>query len=215
VAVTFQAFVVPELDRQSAFSHSQNILYNFEKLYTEGKSTISLAYSGTPIISPATYTGQLAVVPSVGLNVPVQNATQLLEEEKFFTESQNMTVTGLSGVRYYFTNVTDNVEATCNFTSSQNEQLVETKISTQWLNDEATIMRLQLNVTVDSMSNYYNYSIFYGDTLELNLLSPIYNFTSKLLTPHKCSSSQIPIMYAVVKISVAYNNQPNCTVAGD
>jgi FlaG/FlaF family flagellin (archaellin) len=179
VAVTFQAFIVPELDRESAFSHSQDVLYGFEQLYTEGKSTVPLSYSGTPFFSPATYTGQLSYVPSVGVNVTVTNATQLVPDERFYTESQNITVAGISDAYYYFTNVTENIAASCNFTSSQ-ELLVATQISTQWLNNETDFMRLQLNVTANSELSSYNYSMFSGDSLELDLLSPIYNLTSRI-----------------------------------
>ncbi|MCW4024479.1 MAG: hypothetical protein NWF01_05520 [Candidatus Bathyarchaeota archaeon] len=182
VSITFQAYIVPELDRQNAFSHSQNILYNFEKLYSEGTSTLSLSYSGTPFFSPATYTGQLGYLPSIGVNVTVENATQLVSEERFFTKSpepQNITVADISEVYYYFTNVTENIAASCNFTSGQDLQ-VATQISSQWLNNTTDFMRLQLNVTANSESAYYNYSMFSGDSLELNLLSPIYNLTSKI-----------------------------------
>ncbi len=179
-AVTFQAFIVPELDREKAFAHSQDVLYSFEKLYSEGKTTLPLSYSGaTPFFSPTSFTGQLSYIPSVTLKVDVSNATYIRETEILLSESANLSMQSLSNAAIYFKNVSDNIEATCNFTNSE-EQTVFQIHTEQLTYGDGTLMRIQLNITLNSESTSYNYSIVSGDSLELSLFSPLYNTTTAL-----------------------------------
>jgi len=187
VAVTYQAFIVPELDREKAFTHSQDVLYSFKKLYSEGTATIPLSYAGTPFFSSTTFTGQLSYTPLVTIRVDVNSATEVNEEETLLSETATIHMQSLSDASLYFENVADNVEATCSFTSSEEQTVFQVHTEKLTVGNETTLIRIQLGITHGSVSAYYNYSVFSGDTLNLPLLSPLYGLASTL---HKTSQVQ-------------------------
>jgi hypothetical protein len=177
--VTYQAFIVPEQNRESAFAHSQGILNSFQQLYTEGASTITLAYSGAQFLSSTTFPGQLSYTPSTNLNVTFINATQLIQTQTLLTnQTGDIPLLGLTEATVDLENVTDNVLASYNFTGPQKTS-IQLNSETLTLSGQQ-IIRVYLNITGPSDLVSYRYSLLSGDSLHLPLFGSPYNLTSTL-----------------------------------
>lgn len=179
IATTFQAFIVPELDREQAFIHSQKILQSFKELYVKGTTTIPLAYTGTTFFSATTYPGQISYIPSVLVDVNVDDVTILNEEEVILNESSTINMQGLSDASLLLKNVSDNIEAAIVFVNDE-EQIFLKILTIKYTSNNLTLMKIQLHVTLNLKYVTHNYTIFSGDSVELPLFSPPYGLASTL-----------------------------------
>jgi hypothetical protein len=180
VAITYQAFIVPELDRENGFNHMLNVLNNLKELYAGGKATIPLSYSGTPFFSSATFTSQLSHTTSAAVKLDIYNATQTSEKEQFLDEPADMSINSLSNAVIYLNNVNSDFKAVCNFNGTQENVSIQINSETKLFYDETSITKVILNITRGSESILYNYSFLCYDSFDLPLFSPIYNLTSSL-----------------------------------
>lgn len=182
VAVTYQAFIVPEQNRQNAFTHSQDTLYSLQQLYTEGTATIKLAYSGASFLSSSTFPGQLSYSPQTYLNIELANATEYVETQLLLNnQTGKLAIHGLSEATLDFANLTDNISASYNFTNNQHDTRVQINTQTIPLGyGQPWVMRINLNLTSSSEVASYNYSLFSGDSMHLSLFMSSYNLSSIL-----------------------------------
>lgn len=183
IAITYQAFIVPEQNRQNAFAHSQNTLKSFEQLYSEGYSTFALSYSGASFFSPTAFPGQLSYTPSTSIDIGIGNGTQLTQTQLLLdNQTGAFPIQGLSEATIAFENAADNVYAVYNFTQSdQQKTVIQINTETVPLADPQTrVMRVYLNITSSSGFSSYRYSLFSGDSLQLSLFSPLYGLASSL-----------------------------------
>lgn len=181
VAITYQAFIVPELDRENGFNHMLNVLNNLKELYTGGKATIPLSYSGTPFFSSATFTSQLSHTKTVAVNIDIYNATQTFEREQFLDKPANLSINSLSNAVIYINNGAGDFQADCSFTGGQETLTIQISSQTILLYNETSITKVTLKITRNSQTTLYNYSIFSYGSLDLPLFSPIYNVSSSLI----------------------------------
>lgn len=181
VAITYQAFIVPEQNRQIAFSHTQDVLKSFEGLYSEGYSTFSLSYSGSSFFSSASFPGQLSYSPSTRVKVDLSNVTELTPTQLLLAnQTGDFPIRELSEATLTFENVTENFYGNYNFTHNQQKIVVEVNTETIALTDNTEVMRIFLNITSSYGSSSYGYSLFSGDSLHLQLFSPLYGLASDL-----------------------------------
>lgn len=181
IATAFQAFIVPELDREQAFIHSQKILQNLKELYTKEATTIPLAYAGTPFFSATTYPGQISYTPAASINISAYNITIVNEEEALLNENTNITMQGLSEATLFLKNITDNIKASINFINNENPLLLKIHTEKHTFDTDITLIKIHLNITINSEYTTYNYTIFAGDSIELPLLTPLYGLASTLI----------------------------------
>ncbi|MGD6934163.1 MAG: hypothetical protein ACQCN5_08160 [Candidatus Bathyarchaeia archaeon] len=179
VAITYQAFIVPELDRENGFNHMLNVLNDLKELYSGEKVSIPLSYSGTPFFSSTTFTSQLSSTKAVALKIDIYNATQVFEDEQFLDEPADVLIQSLSDAIFCLNNVTDDFQAVCNFTTPQEKVTVQINSETS-LSNEVSLAKVTLNITRSSHSSLYNYTILSYGSLDLPLFSPVYNLTSCL-----------------------------------
>ena len=178
LTIAFQAFVVPELNRENAFIHTQDILESLNNLYSNHETTLPLSYSGIPFFSPPTFVGQLAFSTDVNLNMTVNDIKETYEEEISLdgTLAEPLSITDLSVALLTFQHVQEDIEVNATFTNGEEESafyLISEDYST-------TLTRIQLDVTLDSNTVTYNYTIYDGDSFEIDLFAPIYNAASAL-----------------------------------
>jgi hypothetical protein len=172
VAITYQAYIVPELNREKAYNHSQDVLRNFEGLYSDGKATIQLSYAGSAFFSSQSFPGQLSYSPSISVNASVYNANQNASKEQLFRDNTAINnIQSLSDASLYIENASDSIEATCVFTNADLKEI------TFQINTEETesMMRIRLNITSNLESTYYYYSIMPDDSFQISLFSPLYS----------------------------------------
>jgi hypothetical protein len=203
VAITYQAFIVPEQNRQTAFVHTQNVLKSLEELYAEGYSTFSLSYSGSSFFSTTSFPGQLSYTPSTRINVDLSNGTELNPTQLLLTnQTGDLSVQGLSEATLVFENVTNGLSANYNFTQNQQKIVVEVNSEGVALVDNQTqVMRIYLNISSSSDVSCYTYSLFSGDSLQLSLFSPVYGLASNL---SQTSSIQYQTDPSICKLFMQY-----------
>ena len=172
-----QAFIVPELERERAYLHSQDILRSFEELYSKGRCVISLSHSGVPFFPPISSTGQVGYDPQIGVTISAFNVTELKEVEKQLDSQDEFEVRSTSEAYFLCQNASDSLKVNCTF--SKDAEKVTFLITSELLkHDNTTLVRFQLRVIRNSNFNVYNYTVFQGDSFSLNLMNPIYNVTS-------------------------------------
>jgi hypothetical protein len=178
LTIAFQAFVVPELNRENAFIHTQDVLESLNNLYSNRETTLPLSYSGIPFFSPPTFVGQLAFSTDVNLNMTLSDIKKIHKEETRLTENSTtpLNIADLSAALLTFKQVQENIEVNATFTNDE-EKLIFYLTSEDY---STTLTRIQLNVTIGSTMASYNYTVYDGDVFELDLFAPIYNAASVL-----------------------------------
>ena len=172
-----QAFVIPELRREKAYIHSQDVLRSFEELYSKERCVIPLSHPGIPFFSPASSTGQLRYDPHVRIRVEVFNVTELKKVERRLNRQEEFEVKDTSEALFLCQNASDNLEVNCTF--SKDTKKVTFLITSKSLNyNNLTLIRFQLKVMLDSTFDVYNYTVVQGDSFSLNFMNPVYKASS-------------------------------------
>jgi len=176
-SLVIQAFVVPELRREKAYVHSQDILRSFEELYSKERCVIPLSHSGIPFFSPVSSTGQLRYDSQIGITVDAFNVTEVKKVEKQLNSQDEFEVKDTSEAYFFCQNASDDLEVNCTF--SKDAGKVTFLITSELLNyNNLTLIRFQLKVTRDSTIGVYNYTVVQGDSFGLNFMDPIYSASS-------------------------------------
>jgi hypothetical protein len=176
VSATIQVFVIPELNRETAYTHIQEVFNNFNTLYYQDETTIPLSYSGTPFFSPSSFVGQLTFNPTETIQLTINGTKQFIQNETSLTDSANITdIVNISKAILNFQEITDNLEVNATFTKNPEEKLIFNLKS----NPHDTSIRIQLNVTQELTSSY-NYTLSDGDAFEIDFFAPIYNASSAI-----------------------------------
>lgn len=174
-SVTVRVFIIPELNRETAFAHTQEAFDGFNNLYYEQEATIPLSYSGIPFLSPASFVGQLSFIPTTTIELTANDTKQLTKIETTISNNSTINMTNISKAILNFQNVsvTENFEVNATFTNAINKNAtfhLTSKNDTTWT-------QFQLNVTMESTSSY-TYTLVNGDTFEIDIFAPIYNASS-------------------------------------
>lgn len=214
VAVTLRAFIIPEIDREQAFIHSQRVLQSLKELYSRGAATISLGYAGTPFFSVTTYPGQISMIPSISVVVKAYGVTILNEKEGMFDGNVVLDVQRLAEATLLLKNLSQNAEASILFISHEESVYIELRAERYACGSEIALMRIQLKITSGSGYATYNYTIFVGDSMEIPLSSRLFglsNILSKATRVHYATNSSSCILflkYTTKTIAdVSYNAQ--------
>ena len=172
-----QTFVVPELERERAFLHSQDILISFEELYSKGRCVIPLSHSGVPFFLSTSSTGQVRYDPQIGITLGAFNVTELMKVEKQLNSQDEFEVKNISEAYFLCQNASDSLKINCTF--FRDIEKVTFLITSELLNcNNVTLVRFQLMVIQNSTFDVYNYTVVQGDSFSLNFMNPIYNVTS-------------------------------------
>ena len=173
-----QTFVVPELERERAFLHSQDILISFEELYSKGRCVIPLSHSGVPFFLSTSSTGQVRYDPQIGITLGAFNVTELMKVEKQLNSQDEFEVKNISEAYFLCQNASDSLKINCTF--FRDTEKVTFLITSELLNrnNNVTLVRFQLRVIQNSTFDVYNYTVVQGDSFSLNFMNPIYNVTS-------------------------------------
>jgi hypothetical protein len=194
ITVTFQAFVVPELNREHAFVHTQDVLDTLNNLYSNQEASLPLSYSGIPFFSPPTFVGQLSFSSDAKLNMTINGVKEVREVEADVDPNSTRSIADLSTALLTFQQVSENIEVNVTLTNGEEESVFYLTSE----NYSSTLTRIQLNVTLDAATTTYNYTICDGDSFEVDLFAPIYDAASALeraLTLHYVTTSSDSVFF--------------------
>lgn len=192
IVTMFQVFVVPELLKERAYNHSQEVMRSLQELYTKRSSVITLSYFGIPLFAPISFDGTLRYSPKPELRIEIFNMTEDTLIERWLDTSHVVNIERLeeiylhcqtvqSGMITNITIVRGGSKLTIHLTSEDFYTTILNRTTLAPTNYIIPMVRLRLEIIHDSTIQIYNFMTNQGESLILNLKDLIH-IPSQFLT---------------------------------
>jgi len=197
-ASVIHAYIVPEVRREIIFNHMRYISHELSRLYTSGQSIVKLSAEGIPLFSPAASPGFVVSlgVEDLCINITAYNLTLESEHTLWLHDAGFISFEELNSAKLCIPELTCSTSAYLDFeTVSYSLSLEAFNLSAISISDgnvnarNETFITLTVGVSTATSTSSYNFTVRKGDAISIDLLDPLFNATSEVLSAKNLSFS--------------------------